>query len=80
MPDEKRPDEVEKVLADQKLIDDRKQALIDELLRQKADAVKAFDDKLVKLGYKPDGAKSRKSHHRPPAPDAAANPKGKAKA
>jgi len=77
MPDEKRPDEVEKVLADQKLIDDRKQALIDELLRQKADAVKAFDEKLVKLGYKPDGAKSRKSHHKR-APEAAAKPKAKA--
>jgi hypothetical protein len=75
MPDEKRPDEVEKVLADQKAIDDRKQALIDELLRQKADAVKVFDEKLMKLGYKPDGAKSRKSHHKP---DAAAKPKAKA--
>ena len=77
MPDEKRPDEVEKVLADQKAIDDRKQALIEELLRQKADAVKAFDEKLLKLGYKPDGAKSRKSHHKP-APEAAAKPKAKA--
>jgi len=77
MPDEKRPDEVEKVLADQKAIDDRKQTLIDELLRQKADAVKAFDEKLVKLGYKPDGAKSRKSHHKP-ATEAAPKPKAKA--
>jgi hypothetical protein len=77
MPDEKRPDEVEKVLADQKAIDDRKQALIEELLRQKADAVKAFDEKLLKLGYKPDGAKSRKSHHKP-APETAAKPKAKA--
>ena len=77
MPDEKRTDEVEKVLADQKLIDDRKQALIEELLRQKADAVKAFDEKLLKLGHKADGAKSRKSHHKLGA-EAAAKPKAKA--
>ncbi len=73
-------DAVEKVLADERALEDRRKLVIDDLLRQKADAVKAFDDKLAKLGYKPDGAKPRKSHHRPPAPDAAANPKGKAKA
>ena len=61
---------VEKFLAEQKALEDRKQALMEDVLRQKADAVKAFDEKLAKLGYKPDGAKPRKSHHRPPAPDA----------
>jgi len=80
MPEETRSDDVEKFLADQKSFEGRKQSLIDDLLRQKADAIKVFDEKLAKLGYKPDGAKPRKSHHRPPAPDAAANPKGKAKA
>ena len=29
--------------------------------QQKADAVKAFDEKLAKLGYQPDGAKPAKS-------------------
>jgi|HubBroStandDraft_6_1064221.scaffolds.fasta_scaffold4511474_1 hypothetical protein len=77
MPDEKRSDEVEKVLADQKAIDDRKQVLIEELLRQKADALKAFDEKLLKLGHKPDGAKTRRNHHKV-APEAAAKPKAKA--
>ena len=57
MPDEKPSDNVEKVLADLKGIEDRKQSLIADLLRQKADAVKAFDDKLAKLGYQAkDGA------------------------
>jgi len=45
------------------------------LLRQKAGAVKAFDDRLAKLGYQAkDGAgKPKKSHHKNPAgsPDAA---------
>lgn len=76
MPDETRPDDVEKFLADQRSFEDRKQSLIEELLRQRADAMKAFDDKLAKLGYKPDGAgKPRKSHHKQ-----ADAPKGKAKA
>ena len=61
--DEKPSDDVEKVLSDLKSIEDRKQALIDDLLRQKADAVKAFDEKLEKLGY--DGAHgSKRSHHK----------------
>ena len=66
MPEEKPSDDVEKVLADLKGIEDRKQALIDDLLRQKAEAVKAFDEKLAKLGYQAkDGAgKPKKSHHK----------------
>lgn len=77
MPDEQRTDEVEKFLADQKSFDDRKQSLIDDLLRQKAEAMKAFDEKLAKLGYHGDRAgKPKKSHHKEPAADA----KGKAKA
>jgi len=66
MPEEKPTDDVEKVLSDLKTIEDRKQALIADLLRQKADAVKAFDDRLAKLGYQAkDGAgKPKKSHHK----------------
>lgn len=55
MPEEK-PDDVEKVLSDQKATGDRKQGLVNDLLRQKADAIKAFDEKLVKLGWEPEGA------------------------
>jgi hypothetical protein len=58
MPEEKSSDDVEKVLSDQKAIEDRKQGVINDLLRQKADAIKAFDEKLVKLGWKPEGAPS----------------------
>ena len=78
MADETRPDDIEKFLADQRSFDDRKKSLIEDLLRQRADAIKAFDEKLAKLGYRGDGAgKARKSHHKPVAP---ADAKGKAKA
>jgi hypothetical protein len=49
-------DEVEKVLSGQKAIEERKQGRINDLLRQKAHAIKAFDEKLVKLVWKPEGA------------------------
>ena len=80
MPEEKPTDDVEKVLSDLKTIEDRKQALIADLLRQKADAVKAFDDRLAKLGYSAkDGAgKPKKSHHKAAA--TAAGKKAKPKA
>ena len=80
MPEDKPADAVEKFLLEQKAVEDRKQALIDDLLRQRADAIKAFDDKLAKLGYNSPAGKHRKSHHKVPAPDAAAPPKNKAKA
>ncbi len=56
-------DDVDKLLAEQKAFEDRKQAVIDDLLRQKAEALKIFDDKLAKLGYHPN-SKSKKSHHK----------------
>jgi hypothetical protein len=80
MPEEKPADAVEKFLLEQKAVDDRKQALIDDLLRQRAEAIKVFDDKLAKLGYKSRDGKPRRSHHRQPEPDAPASPKGKPKA
>ena len=76
--EEKPSDDVEKVLSDLKSIEDRKQALIDDLLRQKADAVKAFDEKLLKLGWKPDSAGKKKSHHKTPAAGTPAKPKAPA--
>jgi|ERR1017187_4166042 hypothetical protein len=56
-------------LVDQKSFEDRKQGLIDDLLRQRADAMKGFDDKLAKLGYQAkDGSgkpkKTTTSRHR----------------
>jgi len=58
-------DDVEKLLSEEKAIADRRKALIDGLLQQKADAVKEFDDKLAKLGYHGDGVgKRRRSHHK----------------
>ena len=38
MPEDKRSDDVEKFLSEQKAFEDRKQALIDDLLRQRAEA------------------------------------------
>jgi hypothetical protein len=74
------PDDAEKFLLEQKGVEDRRQALIDDLVRQRAEAIKAIDEKLAKLGHKSPAGKHNKSHHKAPAPDAAATPKGKAKA
>mgnify|MGYP001548011823 FL=1 len=51
MPDDTRTDTVEKLLAEEKAFEDRKQALIADLLKQRDAAMKEFDDKLAKLGY-----------------------------
>lgn len=80
MPEEKPADAVEKLLQEQKAVEDRKQALIDDLLRQRAEAIKAFDEKLAKLGHKSRDGKPRRSHHKQPEADAAASPKAKPKA
>jgi hypothetical protein len=82
MPNEGRSDDVEKFLNEQKSLEDRKQALIADLLKQKEAAMKEFDDKLAKIGYHPDGKQKRTHHKRSatPAGGAEALPKGKAKA
>jgi len=77
MPDEKPTDAVEKFLREQKAVEDRKQALIDDLLRQRGEAIKAFDEKLAKLGYKSRDGKPKRSHHKQAAP---ASAKAKSKA
>jgi hypothetical protein len=64
MPEEKTNDNLEKVLTDQKAVEDRKQALIADLLKQKGEAVQAFDDQLAKLGYQAKSDKPKKSHHK----------------
>ena len=38
-------------------MEDRKQALIDDLLQQREAAIKAFDEKLKKLGYRANSGK-----------------------
>jgi hypothetical protein len=63
MPEESRSADVEKLLADEKAIEDRKQALVADLLKQKEAAIKDFDDKLAKLGYS-GNSKHRRSHHK----------------
>ncbi len=80
MPEEKPADAVEKFLLEQRAVEDRKQALIDDLLHQRAEAMKAFDEKLAKLGYKLRDGKPRRSHHKQTEADGAASPKGKPKA
>jgi hypothetical protein len=63
MPGGEIPNTVEKFLTEQKTLEAKRQELIKELLRQKEAAIKAFDDKLAKLGY--DGGHApKRSHHK----------------
>jgi hypothetical protein len=55
-------DPVDKFLNDQKAIEAQRHDLIKEVLRQKDAAIKAFDDKLEKLGYDP-AEHAKRSHH-----------------
>jgi hypothetical protein len=61
----KRPAEaddlVDKFLTEQKAVESKRHELIKEILRQKEAAIKAFDEKLAKLGY--DGEHTKRSHH-----------------
>jgi len=56
-------DPVDKFLAEQKTLEAHRHELIKEVLRQKEAAIKAFDDKLEKLGYDGEHA-SKRSHHK----------------
>jgi hypothetical protein len=82
MPDEKKTDDVERLLSDEKALGDRKQALIDDLLKQREAAIAAFDAKLEKLGYRGNSGKTKRSHHRKSTASGgtATPPKEKAKA
>ena len=68
---------VEKFRSEQKSLEDRKQTLIQDLLRQREAAIKDFDEKLAELGYQAKDGKPKRSHHKQTPP---AEPKGKAKA
>ncbi|MDX2181423.1 MAG: hypothetical protein SFV18_17645 [Bryobacteraceae bacterium] len=78
MPEESRTDDVEKLLAEEKAVEDRKKTLIAALLKQREAALKDFDEKQSKLGYEVPASKPRRSHHKKADPSAA--PKDKAKA
>jgi hypothetical protein len=81
MAEEKKTDDVEKLLSEEKALDDRKQALIQDLLKQREAVIAGFDERLAKLGYHGNSGKGRRSHHRKPMPaDATAKPPTKPKA
>jgi hypothetical protein len=81
MPDDKQGNDVEKFLTEQKSLEDRKQALIADLLKQKEAAMKDFDEKLAKLGYHANSsARTRRSHHKKSgasSPEVSERPKSK---
>ena len=60
MPDEKNA--VELFLTEKNALEDRRQALIRDLLKQREGAIQRFDAELAKLGHKPDT--SKRNHHR----------------
>jgi hypothetical protein len=64
MPEESRIDDVEKFLSEEKSMEDRKQTLIADLLKQREVAIKSFDEKLAKLGYHANSSKTQRSHHK----------------
>ncbi len=63
MPEQSPIADVEKLLAEQMAVEERRKRLIDELLKMKAETCKVFDDKLALLGYNPD-KKAKRSHHK----------------
>lgn len=77
MPEEKKTDDVEKLLTEEKSLEGRKLALIDDLLKQRETALADFDEKLAKLGYKANSIKP-KSHHKK-ASGGGGNPRGQSK-
>jgi hypothetical protein len=56
------PDEVDKFLSEEQQLESRRQELIKDVLRQKESAIKAFDEKLARLGHH-DGPAPKRSHH-----------------
>jgi hypothetical protein len=69
MPEEKNA--VELFLAEANALEERRQALIRDLLKQKEAAIQRFDAELAKLDHKPETRK--RNHHRKPVD--AAGPK-----
>ena len=77
MPDESKTDDVEKLLAEEKAVEERKKRLIAELLKQREATLKDFDDRLAKLGHHAPTGKAKRNHHKKAE---AAAPSAKAKA
>jgi hypothetical protein len=78
MADEKKTDDLEKLLSDEKSLEGREKALIDDLLKQRAAAIANFDEKLAKLGYPANSDKLKRSHHKRPSSAGGATEKPKA--
>ncbi len=78
MPEESKADDVEKLLAEEKAVEERKKRLIADLLKQREAALKDFDDRLAKLGYHAPGGKAKRNHHKQAAVPTAPAMKGKA--
>lgn len=55
-------DDVEKFLSEQRAIEEKRKALIEDLLKKKDAAIREFDDQLARLGHSPDGSTPRRSH------------------
>jgi hypothetical protein len=51
MPAKDRTDDVDTLLSEQQVLEDRKRALIDDLLKQREAAMATLDEQLAKLGY-----------------------------
>lgn len=64
MPEESKADDVEKLLAEEKAVEERKKRLIAELLKQREAALKDYDDRLAKLGYHAPTGKGKRNHHK----------------
>lgn len=78
MPEESKADDVEKLLAEEKAVEERKKRLIADLLKQREVALKDYDDRLAKLGYHAPGGKTKRNHHKQQAAPTAAGSKVKA--
>ena len=63
-PVETPEDDVEKFLNEQKAVEGKRHELIKELLRQKEAAMKAFDEKLAKLGHHETTRAAKRNHHK----------------
>lgn len=64
MTEESKADDVEKLLAEEKAVEERKKRLITDLLKQREAAIKDYDDRLAKLGYHSPTGKAKRNHHK----------------
>jgi hypothetical protein len=63
-------DTLEKIKADERELQERKKAAIEALLKRRAEQNREIDKQLAALGYRADGVKQKRSHHKRPAPTA----------